>query len=167
MSGDSAAKRYVAHRVTHLRMGKLEAIWIKRVRRGKMDPVQHAELIAGKGIVGNANQGGRRQVTVIDKDVWAQRTASVNAQLDPAARRANLMVSGVDLLNSRGKTIRIGDCILEIAGETKPCERMEEAAPGLRTAMYADWGGGAFATVVKGGTIKVGDDVEYYDPVLI
>jgi MOSC domain-containing protein YiiM len=44
---------------------------------------------------------------------------------------------------------------------------MEEAAAGLRDAMYADWGGGAFAMVVKGGTIKVGDDVEFYDLVLL
>ena len=148
-------------------MGRLEAIWIKRVRRGRMDPVQQADLIAGKGIVGNANQGGRRQVTIIDKDVWSERTAAVGAQLDPATRRANLMISGLDLVKSRGKTLRIGDCILEIAGETKPCERMEEAAAGLRAAMYPDWGGGAFATVVKGGTIKLGDDVEFYDPVLL
>ena len=102
-------------------MAKLEAIWIKRARRGKMDPVQSAELLAGKGIVGNANQGGRRQVTIIEKEVWEQRTAQVGASLDPSARRANLMVSGIDLVKSRGKTIRIGECILEIAGETRPC----------------------------------------------
>lgn len=148
-------------------MAKLEAIWIKRARRGKMDPVQRAELIAGKGIVGNANQGGRRQVTIIEKEVWAERTAHVGATLDPSMRRANLMVSGIDLLKSRGRTLRIGECILEIAGETRPCERMEEAAPGLRDAMRADWGGGAFAMIVKGGTINVGDVVEFYDPVLL
>jgi MOSC domain-containing protein YiiM len=148
-------------------MGKLEAIWIKRARRGKMDPVSSAELIAGKGIAGNANQGGRRQVTIIEKEVWQDRTGAVNAQLDPSARRANLMISGLPLARTRGKTLRIGECILEIAGETKPCERMEEAAAGLRAAMYADWGGGAFAMIVKGGTINVGDDVEFYDPVLL
>ena len=148
-------------------MGKLEAIWIKRARRGKMDPVQTAELIAGKGIRGNANQGGRRQVTIIEKEVWQERTAQVGASLDPSMRRANLMLNGVDLVKSRGKTIRIGECILEIAGETRPCERMEEAAAGLRDAMRADWGGGAFAMIVKGGTINVGDDVEFYDPVLL
>lgn len=148
-------------------MAKLEAIWIKRARRGKMDPVQRAELIAGKGIVGNANQGGRRQVTIIEKEVWAERTAQVGATLDPSMRRANLMVSGIDLLKSRGRTLRIGECILEIAGETRPCERMEEAAPGLRDAMRANWGGGAFAMIVKGGTINVGDVVEFYDPVLL
>lgn len=148
-------------------MPRLEAIWIKRARRGKMDPVQTAELVAGKGIVGNANQGGRRQVTIIEKEVWQQRTAAVGAQLDPSRRRANLMISGLPLVKTRGKTLRIGDCILEIAGETKPCERMEEAAAGLRQSMYPDWGGGAFAMVVKGGTINVGDDVEFYDPVLL
>jgi MOSC domain-containing protein YiiM len=148
-------------------MGKLDAIWIKRVRRGKMDPVKRAELVAGKGIVGNANQGGRRQVTIIEREVWADRTGAVNAKLDPAARRANLMISGLPLARTRGRTLRIGDCVLEIAGETKPCERMEEAAAGLREAMYEDWGGGAFAMVVKGGTINVGDDVEFFDPVLL
>ena len=113
-------------------MARLEAIWIKRARRGRMDAVDRAELVAGQGIVGNANQGGRRQVTIIEREVWEQRTAAVGVRLDPAQRRANLMISGLALLQSRGKTLRIGACILEIAGETKPCERMEEAAPGLR-----------------------------------
>ena len=148
-------------------MARLEAIWIKRARRGRMDAVNRAELVAGQGIVGNANQGGRRQVTIIERDVWEQRTAAVGVQLDPAQRRANLMISGLALLQSRGKTLRIGACILEIAGETKPCERMEEAAPGLRQSMYEDWGGGAFAMVIKGGTIEVGDDVAFHDPVLL
>ena len=148
-------------------MARLEAIWIKRVRRGKMDPVQSAELVAGKGIVGNANQGGRRQVTIIEKEVWNQRTSAVGAQLDPSTRRANLMISGLPLVRTRGLTLRIGECILEIAGETRPCERMEEAAAGLRQSMSAEWGGGAFAMIVKGGTINVGDDVEFFDPVLL
>ena len=148
-------------------MARLEAIWIKRARRGRMDAVNRAELVAGQGIVGNANQGGRRQVTIIEREVWEQRTAAVGAQLDPALRRANLMISGLALLQSRGKTLRIGACILEIAGETKPCERMEEAARGLRQSMYEQWGGGAFAMVIKGGTIEVGDDVAFHDPVLL
>ena len=148
-------------------MAKLEAIWIKRARRGKMDAMQSATLVEGKGIVGNANQGGRRQVTIIEQEVWADRTAQVGSTADPSMRRANLMISGLSLKQTRGKTLRVGECILEIAGETKPCERMDEAAPGLRDAMRADWGGGAFAMVVKGGTVHVGDEVEFYDPVLL
>ena len=50
--------------------GKLVAIWIKRARRVKMDAVEAAQLRAGRGLVGNANQGGRRQVTLIEDEVF-------------------------------------------------------------------------------------------------
>jgi hypothetical protein len=46
-------------------------------------------------------------------------------------------------------------------GEVKPCERMEEAVPGLRQAMYPDWQGGAFGIVTEDATISVGDRVEF------
>ena len=64
-------------------MAELKAIWIKRVRRGKMDPVSSAELRAGHGIVGNANVGGRRQVTTIEREVWDQHMTAHGASLDP------------------------------------------------------------------------------------
>ena len=51
-------------------MNRLEQIFIKRMKRGPMDPVQKALVVAGKGIVGNANQGGKRQVTIIDEARW-------------------------------------------------------------------------------------------------
>jgi len=139
---------------------RLEAIWLKRARRGPMDPVAEAVLETGRGLIGNANQGGRRQVTIIEKEVWERLMAELGAALDPATRRANLMISGVSLLNVRGRILRIGACRIHLLGETKPCERMEEAQSGLRTAMYSDWGGGAFGAVLDDGEIRVGDVVE-------
>ncbi len=141
--------------------GRVEAIWIKRAHRGPMDPVPDAELAAGRGVVGSADQGRRRQVTLIEREVWERLMRELGGDVSPGARRANVMVSGLSLARTTYRTLRIGDCRLRILGETRPCERMDEALPGLRGAMKSDWGGGAFAEVLEGGAIAVGAPVAW------
>jgi len=126
-----------------------------------MDAAVTAQLVAGRGIVGNADQGGTRQVTVIDLERWLELMDRLGADLDTSARRANLVIDSLDLFDSRGKLLRVGGTRLHILGETRPCERMEEALPGLQAAMRERWGGGAFAEVVDGGEINVGDLVTW------
>jgi MOSC domain-containing protein YiiM len=139
--------------------GKIEAIWIKRAHRGPMDPVPSVELTVGKGLVGSADQGGSRQVTIIAQGSWRVRTDELAASVGPSARRANLLVSGLNLEESRGRILRLGGAAIEIRGETRPCERMDEAFPGLRAAMGPAWRGGVFGVVLEGGRISVGDEV--------
>jgi MOSC domain-containing protein YiiM len=141
--------------------GRLRAIFVKRMKLGPMDPKERAALVAGRGIVGNANQGGRRQVTILEAERWAEATGELGATLDPAARRANLVVTDLRLAGTRGRILAIGPCRLRILGETRPCERMDEALPGLRKAMDPDWRGGAFAEVLEDGEIAVGDSVSW------
>jgi len=57
--------------------GTIDSIWIKRFRRGPMDPAREARLVAGRGIVGNANQGGKRQVTIIAREAWDVATGEL------------------------------------------------------------------------------------------
>jgi MOSC domain-containing protein YiiM len=140
-------------------MGKLECIWLKRAKGGPMDPVDVALLEASAGLRGNANRGGKRQVTIISRERWSELMKALGADLSPRARRANLMVSGLDLENSRGRVLRVGTTRLLINGETRPCEQMEAAHAGLQALMRERWGGGAFAEVVEGGQINLGDDV--------
>jgi MOSC domain-containing protein YiiM len=141
----------------------LESIWIKRFRRGPMDPASEATLVAGRGLVGNANQGGKRQVTIISREAWEAVQRELGENLAPETRRANLLVSGVDLVDTRGRVLRIGACRVRVYGETKPCWQMEEAHAGLQSALRPDWRGGAFAEVLDGGRIAVGDRVEWLE----
>ncbi len=141
-------------------MSQLIQIWIKRMHKGPMDPAATATVVASRGIVGNANQGGKRQVTIVSSKSWEDVTAPLGATPDPRLRRANLLVSDIDLVNSRGKILTIGNVRIRIYGETRPCEQMEAAVPGLQNAMSVPWGGGAFGEVLDDGEITVGDAVE-------
>ncbi len=143
--------------------GRLERIWIKRFHRGPMDPVEQAELRAGHGLVGNADQGGRRQVTIIACGRWDSVSEAMADPIDPATRRANVLISGIELEGARGRVLRIGSCRLRINGETRPCERMDEAVPGLRAVLRRPWSGGAYAESIDDGTIALGDPVSWDD----
>ena len=71
-------------------LGTLEHIWIKRAKRGPMDAALFASLRADRGLVGNANQGGRRQITILEAERWSAHMTALGTTLDPSVRRANL-----------------------------------------------------------------------------
>lgn len=141
--------------------GRIERLWIKRAHRGAMDARERIELVAGRGVAGSADQGGRRQVTLLEREVWDALMQELGSDATPDARRANVLVAGIDLRASRGRVLRLGDVRVRVAGEVKPCERMEEAVSGLRALMFPEWRGGAFAEVLESGTIAVGDPVTW------
>ena len=141
--------------------GHIEAIWIKRAHRGPMDSVKEATLVAGKGVAGSVDRSRRRQVSLLESEAWAACMTELGVQKDPGLRRANILLSGVGLVETRGRILVIGDARLAIGGELTPCERMDEVTRGLQAALRSDWRGGAFAEVMVGGVIRVGDPVEW------
>jgi MOSC domain-containing protein YiiM len=138
-------------------MGEIVAIWIKRAKRGPMERVDEAQLIAGRGVVESADQGGWRQVTIIDEKAWLEAQAELGKEVDPSRRRANVMVRGVDLEKSRGRKLRLGDCVIDIRGENPPCRRMGD----MQIPLKPHWRAGVFGSIEKGGTIRIGDAVTY------
>jgi MOSC domain-containing protein YiiM len=135
----------------------LRAIYLKRFKRGPMDAREVAMVVAGRGLAGNANQGGRRQVILLAEEGWRAATAELGVDLDPALRRGNLLVAGIDLEKTRGRTLRIGAVRLRIWTECTPCYQMDQAHPGLKAALRPHWRAGACAEVIAGGEIRVGD----------
>ena len=81
-------------------------------------------------------------------------------EIDPGGRRANVVVRGVALKESIRGGLRIGDCLIRVAGETRPCRLMDDVAVGLQKALDPDCRGGVYGRILVGGEITVGDQVQ-------
>ncbi|MGK6319962.1 MOSC domain-containing protein [Sphingomonas sp. DT-204] len=145
--------------------GVLAGIARHAAPKAPMETLDRIEVSIEGGIAGD-HRGGvkgrpyKRQVTLIERGDWQAATAEVGASIPWQERRANLLVDGFDLPQASGTRLRIGaDVVLEVTGETDPCERMDAVAPGLFAALRPDWRGGVSAFVVAGGIIVVGDPI--------
>ena len=140
-------------------MGTLRGIWVKEAHGEPMTAVDEAQALAGQGFDGGVGEASTRQVTVLTAEAWADVEATLGTSVDPALRRANLLVAGLDLTGTTGRVLRVGDLRLEITGETKPCHQMDTAMDGLRAALEPEWRGGAHGVVLGDANVRVGDPV--------
>jgi MOSC domain-containing protein YiiM len=146
--------------------GRLLAIAVRNARRQPMREITAAAVSAESGIEGDFKGAKypRRQVTVLALGDWQEALQELVDLAGPVplpwtVRRANLLVDAVALPRGRGSILEIGDVRLEVTGQTYPCQRMEEAHPGLLRALASDWRGGVTCRVLRGGHLSVGDPV--------
>ena len=141
--------------------GRIEALWSKRAHRGPMDPRAEAMLVPNQGMEGSVGRSTRRQISILTREAWDAATTELGMTVDPAMRRANMLVSGIELAETRGRVLRLGGCRVRIGGELTPCERMDQAARGLQALLVPQWRGGVFGQVLDGGVIRVGDHITW------
>jgi MOSC domain-containing protein YiiM len=140
-------------------MGRLAGIGCAAAKRAPLVEREEALVSLASGLEGDvrgATQG--RQVTVLFREPWEAACRELDAVLPWLTRRANLLVEGLE--TPRSGRLLVGDAVLEITGETKPCQVMEAAHRGLRNSLKPDWRGGVCCRVISGGKIRIGDPVE-------
>lgn len=143
-------------------MATLLGIAIKRVKRAPMELLPQVQLSAACGLEGDYRGApGKRQVTLLSLAAWQRACAELGVALPWQTRRANLLVDDLPLHETTGALITLGAAVLEVTGETDPCERMEAAHPGLFAALAPQWRGGVTCRVVEGGLLAVGMDVTF------
>lgn len=141
------------------RPGTLEWIGVQPERRGDMKSLDRV-LISENGLEGDRRSTpGKRAVTLIQSEHMPVIAALANVEeVLPELLRRNLVVSGINLLVLRKCRFRIGPVLLEGTGLCAPCSRMEEAlGSGGYTAVRGH--GGITASVLKPGTVQLGDRV--------
>lgn len=127
-----------------------------------METLDAAGISTALGVEGDCKgrKFSRRQITILALEDWhaACREAG-GLDLPWTARRANLLVSGLQLPRARGSILGIGSVRLEVTGQTSPCVRMDEVHVGLRKALAPHWRGGATCAVLANGEVRLGDPV--------
>ena len=67
----------------------------------------------------------------------------------------------MELADTVGRILCIGEARIEIRGETRPCFQMDAVLDGLQEALDANWRGGVYGVVLGDATINVGDVVSW------
>ena len=144
-------------------VGIVTWISIRPRRAGEVQPVPEVEVIENKGLAGdhyNGKPDSKRHVTLIQAEHLEAVASMLGKEaINPALTRRNIVVKGINLLALQGKQFQIGEVILETTGLCHPCSRMEEnLGEGGYNAMRGH--GGITTRIVKGGRIKIGDEVK-------
>lgn len=131
----------------------------KPAGRTPMHRVLEAELVAGKGIVGDRFFGWKDeypgQVTLFSLEVHEALCSELGVfDRSPDVYRRNLIVSGADLNSLIGQEFEIQGVRLLGVSECSPCYWMDGAfAPGAEAALKGR--GGLRAKVLTSGSLRV------------
>ena len=123
--------------------------------------VEQTELTleTGRGVGGDHGAGGMRHVTIVFEDDWAAALREHGRDVDPQARRANVLVSGGGGPRFVGTTIRLGGALIDVKGIVAPCPVMDKASDGLQAALRPDGRAGIWGRILEGAVLRPGDEL--------
>jgi MOSC domain-containing protein YiiM len=140
--------------------GKLAGVYVgSRKGEGKTS-VESAELIADHGLRGDSHAGRDtdRQVSLFAVETL-RAIRNEGFDVSAGSLNANLFTENIDLNSlNPGARLRIGEAIIEIAEERKPCRSITKIDNRLPKRLFGQCG--QVARIVKSGVARVGDEVE-------
>lgn len=143
-------------------MIKLQSIARQKTADSAMEELFAAEITVTDGLLGHAVED--RGITVLSKESWVKACHETDLELPWLAHGANLLIKGFEFLpTDTGRSLRIGDVLLEITGHNEPGRALEALAPALYEALGLGWRGGVICKVLRSGNIQTGDTVDIVD----
>jgi MOSC domain-containing protein YiiM len=154
--------------------GELLHIHIAPAASYEMEELREAQLVPGRGIVGDRYYLGTgtyspkpdvREVTLIEVEVLEAigkgepSIPGLKAELAPADHRRNLTTRGVPANHLVGRRFRVGETVLRAARFNFPCKYLEEllGIPGLYEGLLNR--SGLNCAIEVGGVIRPGDRI--------
>lgn len=122
--------------------------------------VTEVEAIAGQGLVGDRKFGAHRHISIVSAEELDEAAAKWGSDIADGSTRRQITITGSRLPRDEGAVVRLGEVVVAVNGDCSPCDTMEASVgPGARDALVQL--AGITGSVLEGGTIRVGDPVEF------
>ena len=138
--------------------GRTESLHVTPSHRAPVESLDESRFVAGYGIEGDRHateESGRQdyQVLIIDAETLS------DLGLKPGDVREQVTTSGFDVGSlEAGQQVALGsEVVVRVTRPATPCARMDEVREGLQDKLKGRRG--QLATIVTGGTVRVGDEV--------
>ena len=153
-----------------LQRGNVESIHLAARAEAPTDAVDAVTVVAGRGIEGDRyhREGGNgtfheadkhgQDLTLVEAEAIEGLAADTGIELEPGAARRNVVTRGVSLNDLVGRRFTVGE--VEAVGNRlcDPCSHLQKLTqPGVLKGLANR--GGLRADVVRGGVIRVGDEL--------
>jgi MOSC domain-containing protein YiiM len=145
-------------------MGRVAAVCISKEKGVQKKDVGRCRLIENYGLEGDAHAGSwHRQISLLPKESRLNMEKAGGLKLEDGDFGENLLTEGIDLSKLKvGHKLRLGrDILIRVTQIGKECHD--------RCYIYYQVGDcimpkeGVFAEILKGGTLKKGDNIEFLD----
>jgi len=141
-------------------IGKLAGVYVGSQKGEGKNPVESAELIVDHGLRGDSHAGRdpNRQVSLFAAETLRE-LQNEGFEVSAGSLSANLFTENIELNALKaGTALRIGDTLVEIIEARKPCRVITRIDNQLPKRLYGQCG--QLGRIVKGGTIRAGDEIE-------
>jgi len=140
--------------------GRILALALRSSKRGPMELVDEVTAQENAGIEPNHEVQPHRGITFISTEQWSEVQQELHApDLPWHTRRANVLVEGLVMTDLIGKTVQIGDVVIDVKKETEPCGLMDKLHNGLRKTLEPDCRAGVHGQIMQGGKIAIGNTI--------
>lgn len=149
--------------------GQVISIHIAPKAEAPMQAIEEVRAEPGLGLAGDRyhlhtgtysdTPGTGRDVTLIASEAIEEVARENGIALDPGESRRNITTKGIDLNALVDRQFRVGEVVLRGMRLCEPCEYLQShtGKDGLTKALVHR--GGLRADIVRGGTIRVGDEI--------
>jgi len=126
-----------------------------------MEELFDAQVSRVSGLEGDLSaHSANGEIAVLSKESWVKSCLETEVELPWIVAGSNLFIKGFEFLPTDiGRSLRIGEVVLEILRENLPPSALADQAPALHESLSLGWRGGVICKVLRSGNITTGDDI--------